>query len=97
MASRGFLRRGRMSWRWECKGPVWEIASFPVLLGGMEGGGGGRWREEQGKVDRTTFLRDLIFWIREFKLSPKATRICHFDVLNGICLPEVMTPTGVIS
>lgn len=41
-----------------------------------------------GKVGRVTFMRDLVFWAREFRLSSEAMSIGHFDVLNGIGLPE---------
>lgn len=62
-----------------CKGLVRE---FTVLLGVMEGGGNG-WQSRG-----VTFMRDLAFWTREFRLSSEAMSIGHFDVLNGIGLPE---------
>lgn len=48
-------------------------------------------------VGRAAFLRDLVLWTREFRLSPEIISSCHFDVLSGICLPEVVTPKGVTS
>lgn len=96
MASQGFSEGAG------CIGGGWARARYGKSLhflfswvsdGGW--GGGGRWGEEGGTVDRTTLLRDDIFWNREFKLSPEATRICHFNVLSsGTCLPEVKTPEG---
>lgn len=62
-------------------------------------GGWGRCGERRMAtwVGRAAFLRDLVLWMREFRLSPEVISSCHFNVLSGISLPEVVTPKGVTS
>lgn len=44
--------------------------------------------------DTAAFMKDPVFWAREFGLSSEAPSICRFDVLSGISPSEVITPKG---